>query len=1198
MIKKFFLLLFAFLIFFSLSFGGSWHTFKIGKRSLPESPEIKLLSNSPENIAFSVGISGIWTDVKSTHKKLFSTISFPESGVTNKIGMPELPVIRKMVEIPYGATFQIKCFVKNEVEINLKGIDVNYKIFPVQYSIPKIPGAEKKVPFAINEKFYNSNNYYPFKNVTYTGPYYFRGHKTIMVEFYPVKYNPLKDTIKVITDADIEVNLLGGDWNKTDEYIASKVSPTIENWLSKNIINYRGFTNIKGTSNLEYSEGMLVVVGATFVGDSQLENYLNQRRAEGLKVVEVNMGDIGSTADDLRNYIRNQYLNWSNPPLTYVLLVGDTDTIPFKEGTADYNGDHARAADNYYAAIDPEPYSDDLLAPDVLVSRITVRTADELHTYLNKAIMYDNLSFSNTSWCEKIEFIATSDSNNYTTAEGTHNYVIDNYTTSAHEGYTGIFPNNPQDGGDKAYAVTYSATESTVVTCTNDGRFAINYSGHGGEYEWAGPEFTQDDVRNINTTDDFPFVIGNCCVANSFNYDECFGETWIRAPHGAILYFGASMYSYWDEDDILERRMWDGVFADGITILGKITDNAKHQLFVHYGDAANTRYYFEIYNMLGDCSLDLVNHTPTNLNCSYQNQVPVGVNSVDFHVEDSSGSPVENALVSLFNIDHNIHQVGYTDSSGNVTIQFTNPPADVMTLNVVITHHNNIKHTGTIDVIPASGPYLTHDAHIVLDYNSEAPALEVNPGNQYKLKVTLKNVGQDTASGINTTLTTNDTHVTIDQADSTYPDIAPNSSADNDTYFEFSVSSDAPDELSIPFVLNWSTTSKDHSGSTSFYVTVKRPILEYMSHSVDDSDGNCDTDGIPDENELSTITVTLKNNGTGTAVNPKFTLVQSKCDISNSPQTYNGSIDPGDSVQVSFDVVPGNTVECPETLNFEIDASYENVDNYGEVDSYNFDQLSNADIVADSFDDDMESGEGSWTHSAAQGTDDWGLVTDNYHSATHAWFASDVGSVKDDYLYMPDFTLGNSSTLTFWQKYDMESGYDGCVIEISTDGGSTWEDLGNYITQNGYTGTISSSYNSPIGGRSAWTGTADWEQVVVDLSHYASQTVKIRFRLACDSSANNTGWWIDDVHLDTQTTVCQQTTCSTVECSYGDLNRDGNVDTSDLILLAQYLSGQDVTLNCGANYADLNSDSSVNAIDLEILANYITGNITSLPYTP
>ncbi|MEJ2421924.1 MAG: choice-of-anchor J domain-containing protein, partial [Acidobacteriota bacterium] len=159
---------------------------------------------------------------------------------------------------------------------------------------------------------------------------------------------------------------------------------------------------------------------------------------------------------------------------------------------------------------------------------------------------------------------------------------------------------------------------------------------------------------------------------------------------------------------------------------------------------------------------------------------------------------------------------------------------------------------------------------------------------------------------------------------------------------------------------------------------------------------------------------------------------------------------------------------------------------------------------------------GTWTHSAGQGTDNWARSTaGNPHSPTHTFFAADVATVNDDYLVTPSFTVPANATLSFWQTYALESTYDGAVIEISTDGGSTWNDLGSDITQGGYNSTISSNWGSPIAGRQAWSGGSigTETQVMVDLSSFSGQAAQIRFRLACDSSNGDTGWYIDDVVL-------------------------------------------------------------------------------------
>jgi hypothetical protein len=166
-------------------------------------------------------------------------------------------------------------------------------------------------------------------------------------------------------------------------------------------------------------------------------------------------------------------------------------------------------------------------------------------------------------------------------------------------------------------------------------------------------------------------------------------------------------------------------------------------------------------------------------------------------------------------------------------------------------------------------------------------------------------------------------------------------------------------------------------------------------------------------------------------------------------------------------------------------------------------------IFAENFDPQAE----TWTHSAAIGTDDWGASTTYSYSTRTAFYCSEPATVKDDSLLTRPITLPANARLTFWHTYKMETGYDGSVIEISTNGGSTFTDLGSRITTGGYTGTIAAAFNSPIAGRSAWTGgtIGTWSQVVVDLSPYAGQTVILRFRLASDNGTAKSGWYVDNI---------------------------------------------------------------------------------------
>jgi hypothetical protein len=178
------------------------------------------------------------------------------------------------------------------------------------------------------------------------------------------------------------------------------------------------------------------------------------------------------------------------------------------------------------------------------------------------------------------------------------------------------------------------------------------------------------------------------------------------------------------------------------------------------------------------------------------------------------------------------------------------------------------------------------------------------------------------------------------------------------------------------------------------------------------------------------------------------------------------------------------------------------------------------------FADDMESGPGNWTTGGTGGTP-WALTTSSSHSPTHAWFCADENFVKDQRLITvaaADLTAAPSGRLRFWHRYGLESSWDGGVLEYSVNAGASWYDIlagdGGAIPANpdrflqgGYTGALNSSGN-PLGGRQAWTGAATtWAEVVVDLTDFAGQMVLLRWRLGCDSSVSDVGWWVDDVSV-------------------------------------------------------------------------------------
>ena len=76
-----------------------------------------------------------------------------------------------------------------------------------------------------------------------------------------------------------------------------------------------------------------------------------------------------------------------------------------------------------------------------------------------------------------------------------------------------------------------------------------------------------------------------------------------------------------------------------------------------------------------------------------------------------------------------------------------------------------------------------------------------------------------------------------------------------------------------------------------------------------------------------------------------------------------------------------------------------------------------------------------------------------------------------------------SARLTFRHNFNFEAsnvdpnlGFDGGVLELSTDGGNTFQDIlaaGGSFVIGGYNRTISADRGSPIAGRRAWSGNSE-----------------------------------------------------------------------------------------------------------------------------
>ncbi|MEO5616559.1 MAG: M6 family metalloprotease domain-containing protein [Candidatus Eisenbacteria bacterium] len=320
-------------------------------------------------------------------------------------------------------------------------------------------------------------------------------------------------------------------------------------------------------------------------------------------------------------------------------------------------------------------------------------------------------------------------------------------------------------------------------------------------------------------------------------------------------------------------------------------------------------------------------------------------------------------------------------------------------------------------------------------------------------------------------------------------------------------------------------TSESNAAEQSVTLDCDPPNLLIESVSLAEA-GGCDGDGRPDAGEHLDVLVKLRNAGRSNATGVHATLTT----LSNRVAVRQGEADYADLPLGHFEnstlpmriLIDSNT-PCltPATLQLKIIADG------GYVVTRNLSLMLESDeaFQSEDFTDDVESGAGLFTHSAEAGFDDWGIVTTDAYSPTHSWFASDAGAVKNASLVSQPLYISPASVLTFRHRWVLESGFDGAVLEISTDEGATWTDIGqSYNSLQEPAGVAFEAQFAP--GKEFWSGSSSgWQLETVNLGAmisplgaplYAGQVVLVRWRIGCDNDNTeppHVGWWIDDIAL-------------------------------------------------------------------------------------
>ena len=582
---------------------------------------VRLVNSNDGKLSFAYSLGSLSTSESVVGGSTFVRLSLPEATYTQQVGAPMLPVVNQMIEMPLCDSVSVE--VTASVS-RISALNSPYPIEPLQPSRAKNDTLPH--PLVQNTALYATDALYglPLASVSKVGVA--RDRNLGLLTIAPVQYNPVSGELLIYSQIELTVTFHGADIAATTSMKQRYASPAFQPALP-----LLGAIDAPKDAVSNAPMRYLIVCYSGFRG--QMDDFVQWKRRQGFLTDIVYTDQLSSaTASDIAAYIKQQYTDATpeSPAPTYLLLVGDVAQLPAFDSQLGYGSlDNHHVTDLYYAT-----WTDGDVIPDCYYGRFSAQTVAQLQPQIDKTLLYEQYAFDDPSYLDHAVLIAGVDGgysgdNAYRYADPTMDYIAYNYVNAAN-GFTSVsyYKNNtsshPQ-GVNVTGSSNTSSAQSNLVVLYNQGMGWVNYSAHGSATSWGTPSFTNSNVNSMTNNGKPSIMIGNCCLTGKFDEPTCFGEALLRKGDnaGAVIYIGGSNSTYWVQDfywsvgvqntnsytyDANTLGSYDRLFhthgeafSDWRTTIGAMV-YAGNQC-VQQGSSNFARYYWEVYHVFGDPSL-------------------------------------------------------------------------------------------------------------------------------------------------------------------------------------------------------------------------------------------------------------------------------------------------------------------------------------------------------------------------------------------------------------------------------------------------------------------------------------------------------------------------------------------------------------------------------------------------------------------
>jgi hypothetical protein len=836
----------------------------------PKPADISLISSDIAHSSVHFALDGFWQKSVQTPQGEAWIINIDGAGSNLTKGAPDLPVLAASLIIPGQAKMDVQI-----VSAQYKDFE-NILIAPSKGNLPRtIDPATVAYEFGPQ---YNKDGFYPGKLSQLREPYIVRDYRGQTVVFQPFQYNPITKTLRVYYDVTLKLVELGiSSFNTMSNTTQiEKVDSRFNAIYRHHFLNY----NAAGSryTPVEEEGNMLIISYADFM--DQMQPLVDWRIQSGTPVEMVDVATIGG-ASDINQYVADYY---NDNGLTFLLLVGDAAQVPSSViGGNDSDNDYTYVVGNDHY-------------PDLFVGRFSAEDTNHVNTMVQRTLNYEKNPITDTAWYSKSIGIASNqgpgddDEMDYEHIRNIANNKLLPFTYNhAYELFDG------SQGGEDADG---SPTPAMVATDIESGATIINYVGHGSTTSWGTSGFSNSDVNNLTNTGKLPFIFSVACVNGNFVNQTCFGEAWLRAedngePTGAMATIMSTINQSWappmrgqDEmNDILTESYEDNIKRT----FGGITMNGCMNMNDVYG--ADGDVMTDTWTIFGDPSLMVRTAVPADMTVTHPATLFIGSTSMTITCD------AEGALAAL-TMDGEILGTA-TVENGSAIIAF-DPLNEIGFTDFVVSAFNYRPYITTIEVIPNDGPYVIYATNSVNDASGNNDGL-VDYHESILLTVGLSNAGNEDATDVDASITVSSEYIELTDSTEFYGDITSGDTVSVTDGFAFNVADNIPDDYQIRF----DVTAQDAEGRTVwesvFFITAHAPDLNFLSFSIDDSEGN--GNGKIDPGETVNLMVDIINNGSSEAYNilGSLTSESNYVTVNSDAQTY-GDVAGSESAQAVYSV--------------------------------------------------------------------------------------------------------------------------------------------------------------------------------------------------------------------------------------------------------------------------------------------------------